>query len=340
MTWLDLSYNRLLRLEDAVFSTLPQLNYLDLSHNGELDINSKAFVGLENSLFELKLNNLSLTNIPEFPLGQLKRLSLAYNELTELPPELAINLTQLNYLDLKFNDFTIIPDLIKCLPQLHFLSISGNPITVLLNDSFEGISEELQELELSSLALNTFDQGVLSHCRHLSRIVLSGYSFIKNFSIPKVTSQLYNLKTIELHATEIFKQNTTNNDKTSANVILNAIQDTEQTNFDKELDGKLPSKTKQIIFTGNSLRFIGENVLNAVVSSDIEIIFQNTGVSSLPVNLFKNLENMRYISVTFNNINSTLSNLPNPTPIHPFSRLLLRKLELTGTNLVCDCGIG
>lgn len=65
LTWLDLSYNRLVRLDDGVFSDLPYLTHLDLSHNKQLLLESRGrtFHGLEDSLLYLDLSNISLLSV-------------------------------------------------------------------------------------------------------------------------------------------------------------------------------------------------------------------------------------------------------------------------------------
>lgn len=57
---LDLSSNRIARFEDAAFATLPQLTVLDLSNNEDLEVFGRVFKGLENSLLELSLDNISI----------------------------------------------------------------------------------------------------------------------------------------------------------------------------------------------------------------------------------------------------------------------------------------
>lgn len=66
--WLDLSYNRLVRLDDGVFSDLSYLTHLDLSHNKQLILEShgRTFYGLENTLLYLGLNNISLLSVSIF----------------------------------------------------------------------------------------------------------------------------------------------------------------------------------------------------------------------------------------------------------------------------------
>ncbi|KAI5698085.1 hypothetical protein M8J75_001448 [Diaphorina citri] len=57
---LDLSYNRIMRLDDSNFATLPHLSFLDLSHNRELAFEPKgrSFIGLDSSLLFLGLRNI------------------------------------------------------------------------------------------------------------------------------------------------------------------------------------------------------------------------------------------------------------------------------------------
>lgn len=60
-----MSYNRLVRLDDGVFSELNYLTHLDLSHNKQLLLESRGrtFHGLEDSLLYLDLSNISLLSV-------------------------------------------------------------------------------------------------------------------------------------------------------------------------------------------------------------------------------------------------------------------------------------
>lgn len=68
LVWMDLSYNRLVRLDDGVFSDLPHLVHLDLSHNKQLILESRGrtFYGLEDTLLHLSLSNISLLSVSNF----------------------------------------------------------------------------------------------------------------------------------------------------------------------------------------------------------------------------------------------------------------------------------
>lgn len=154
---LDLSNNRLVRLEDAAFATLPHLMELNLGHNSELEVTGKAFIGLENCLLHLNLDNVSITAFPDLPLPFLRRLTIADNDLPFVPPELATNMTSLTSLDLSYNDLTNVPLLTHSLPRLRQLSLAGNPISVLTNTSLLGAAETLKHLDISNLQLNSFE---------------------------------------------------------------------------------------------------------------------------------------------------------------------------------------
>lgn len=119
----------------------------------------KAFVGLQGSLIKLGLNNVSLTTIPDLPLPLLRVLKIAENELPTVSQELARNMSSLRVLDLSDNDLTSVPILTQLLKNLRYLSLAGNSITMLTNESFVGMSETLEYLDISKLHLNTFEVG-------------------------------------------------------------------------------------------------------------------------------------------------------------------------------------
>lgn len=121
----------------------------------------KAFVGLQGSLIKLGLNNVSLTEIPDLPLPLLRVLRVAENELPTVSQELAHNMSSLRVLDLSDNDLTNVPVLMQLLKNLRSLSLAGNSITMITNDSFVGLSETLEDLDVSQLHLNSFEVGNL-----------------------------------------------------------------------------------------------------------------------------------------------------------------------------------
>lgn len=145
-----------MRLEDAAFSTLPNLAVLDLSDNNELEVYGRMFIGLER-LMELSLDNISLIQAPDLNLPNLRILSIAHNELPSIPPELAANLTSLRVLDLSGNDLTAVPLITHSLPNIRSLSLAGNPISSLTNTSLLGAADTVEYLDIAHLQLTMIE---------------------------------------------------------------------------------------------------------------------------------------------------------------------------------------
>ncbi|KRT80569.1 hypothetical protein AMK59_7610 [Oryctes borbonicus] len=158
LSWLDLSYNRLIQIDDAVFSSLPRLSSLNLSHNTQLLLESgRTFDGIEDSLLHLALDNVSLTYVPELLLPSLISLSLAYNALPTVPPEMAANISSLQRLNLNSNDLSAVPVITHSLTQLRQLLMSNNPITALSNTSLLGVADHLEDLDITNFDLNILE---------------------------------------------------------------------------------------------------------------------------------------------------------------------------------------
>lgn len=67
------------------------------------------------------------------------------------------NLTSLHYLDLSFNDLTVVPLITHTLPELKIFNLADNPITAITNTSFLGLAESLEELDIRRLTLSVFE---------------------------------------------------------------------------------------------------------------------------------------------------------------------------------------
>lgn len=70
---------------------------------------------------------------------------------------MASNLTTLHYLDLSYNDLTVIPIVTHTLPELKWLNLAHNPITAITNASFFGVMETLEYLDIRRLSLSVFE---------------------------------------------------------------------------------------------------------------------------------------------------------------------------------------
>lgn len=343
LSWLDLSHNLLIRLEDAAFATLPRLNYLDLSHNKELEINGKVFIGLENTLTELKLQNISLDVAPDLALGKLESLNLALNELPTIPQQLAENLTNLRKLDLSYNDLTIIPEMIRFLPDLRSLSLAGNPITTLTNTTMVGITDDLEELNIANLDLHEFEYGVFHDLQVLRSLHLSAYPGIPSFNILKLIECSYNLRTLGIHGPQPRSEASVSSFTDGISALVSPKFQSTPSDFNRELNGDFPYKVRKIIFEGHLLNRLADDILQGVRSPVLHIVFRNTSITNLPEKLFNNLDNVRNITLDFDHTNQKLTKIPNPNNAqYPNSneKTYLTDLDVEKMSLSCDCELG
>ncbi|KAG8310793.1 hypothetical protein J6590_056630 [Homalodisca vitripennis] len=239
---LDLSFNRLLRLEDSTFASMPRLASLELSHNTELSLEprGRSFIGLDDTLNYLGLRNVSLSSIPELPLPNLHTLQLSWNTISVLPPEMASNLTLLRHLDLSHNLLSQVPLVTHSLPQLRALFLSHNMISSLTNTSLLGGAERIRELDIRHLPLNYFEMGALGKMRILETLHISPTKNVRDFNLPELLQYNYGLHNLHIEM----------EDKNSLN---------------EEMHGEFPFKVRNITISGKQLRTLGNNILQKKV---------------------------------------------------------------------------
>ncbi|KAE9551869.1 hypothetical protein FO519_004918 [Halicephalobus sp. NKZ332] len=152
---------------------------IDLSQNFIENINVNAFRGLEDKLFQLLLNQNSLSAIPYHSLTYLQQLRYLYlqqNQITDIPPQTFANvkLENLKYLHLDTNKISLIQKGALTNLPLQVLTISNNKITDLEKDS---ISKSLWFIDLK--------HNLLQHIPYLA------------------LKELNNLKTLDLESNNI-----------------------------------------------------------------------------------------------------------------------------------------
>ncbi|XP_051160683.1 chaoptin isoform X1 [Leptopilina boulardi] len=318
LTWLDLSYNRLVRLDDGIFSDLHNLDYLDLSHNKQLILEQRGrtFHGLEDSLLFLGLSNISLLSVPDLPFHRLQTLHLAHNELASVPAEMAANLTSLRYLDLSYNDLTVVPLITHALPELKSFNLAYNPITIITNTSFLGVADSLEELDIRGLTLSIFEAGALCKASKLRTLLITAYTEIKRFNFPNLLEYNHGLKNLFIHVHN-------------------------ETSLEKEMKGKFPVKLYNFTFSGRNFKHLHNDILMGMKSPHLHFGLRNTSISTIHRDLFTNAISVRNITIDL--YNNDVRTLMNPSSAHkpsvPGKRFLMR-LRMAGSHLNCDCDIG
>ncbi|CAH2085309.1 unnamed protein product [Euphydryas editha] len=320
LAWLDLSDNHLVRIESGSFTALPKLLWLDLSMNTPFNSGergSSIFKGLERRLSHLGLRNVSLTSVPSMPLPKLKSLDLSYNNLASLATDITANLTRLRSLDLSYNDLTNVPVATHSLSDLRWLSLSGNPISALMNTSMYGVSPRLEYLDVTHLKLSILEHGAFSKMYGLRTLKISVNGNVRDFNIPKILTHNDALENLYLQV------------------------DNSQIDLSKEMQGLLPSKLNNITITGRALKFLSQNLLKGVTSQTLKLTIFNTSIEEIESEVFWRPGRIKNLTLDLRNNN--IARVPNPAkhewPGVPNS-LFLQDIYVAGNPLQCDCRIG
>uniref|UniRef100_A0A182FJ01 Chaoptin n=1 Tax=Anopheles albimanus TaxID=7167 RepID=A0A182FJ01_ANOAL len=320
LAWLDLSHNRLVRLEDAAFATLPRLATLDLSHNDELEVMGRAFIGLEGSLIELRLANVSLGAVPELASPSL-----------HLSQRAALDTTGAG-------------------GQSQNLYLAGNPITALTNTSLLGAADTLESLDIANLQLHLIETGVLNKLHHLRSLRISTYPALASFNIPRILENANNLRELWIEAPKPPSPHSSSSSPSS--VGAKGVKQTGNpsgqpvpaTDLRREMDGELPRKLRTITIGGTGFSRLSDTLLRGVQAPTLHFRLHNTSIVTLPPNLFRNIGRpVRNVSVTIDSDNDLLQNVPNPNTAHYLAlpeHVFLTDLHLSGSELSCDCEIG
>ncbi|XP_053605406.1 chaoptin isoform X2 [Plodia interpunctella] len=318
LAWLDLSDNRLVRVEEGAFTALPRLRWLDLSNNQPFNSGERGisvFKGLERRLFHLMLRNVSLLSVPSMPLPKLRSLDMSYNNLPSIPPDSMANLTRLRVLDLSYNDLSTVPVATHSLNDLRWLSLSGNPISALMNTSLYGVSPKLEYLDVTRLRLRILEHGTFSKMFTLKTLKVTSFSGMREFNVPRMLT--YNA------------------------ALENLFIEVDSVEFGRELSAQLPSKLNNITITGRSLRYLSPYLLLGVQSKDLRLTIYNTSIEEIPSEVFWSPGRVRNLTldVRSNYIMKVANPGQKPWPGVP-NNVFLEDILVAGNPLVCDCGIG
>ncbi|XP_012272309.1 toll-like receptor Tollo [Orussus abietinus] len=171
---LDLSYNRITRLEPAVFRDLYSLQILRLQGNLLDGLLENTFSALYN-LHTLVLSDNRLTNIDAATLSGLyvlSFLSLDNNRLDALHPSSLKNASSLQDLYLNGNRLTVIPEALEATPLLRTLDLGENLISEIPNGTFDHLSQ-MYGLRLTENHIGNLSKGIFDRTKELKILNLS-----------------------------------------------------------------------------------------------------------------------------------------------------------------------
>ncbi|XP_037908656.1 toll-like receptor Tollo [Hermetia illucens] len=171
---LDLSNNKINKLESPMFRSLHTLQILKLQDNYIDAIPENTFAELTN-LHTLILSNNRLSTIDSYTLRGLYGiliLSLDYNRISRIDALALKNCSSLQDLHLNGNELTSVPDVLHYVPLLKTLDLGENHITTIENASFSSM-ENLFGLRLTENAIEFVKRGVFDRMQSLQILNLS-----------------------------------------------------------------------------------------------------------------------------------------------------------------------
>lgn len=174
--YMSLSRNVIRELPGGSFQMFKNLLFLDLSGNSLAILNAEMFVGLENSLMELKLSQNKITNIGNIPLKltQLRRLDLSHNNIVDIPRNAFDGVENLVYLNLS-NNHHLAPmpsSIINPLTKLQSFDLSNVGLRTVQSDLFSK-SPNLKTIFLRNNKISELADGTFSNLRNLTNVDLS-----------------------------------------------------------------------------------------------------------------------------------------------------------------------
>ncbi|XP_063912433.1 chaoptin-like isoform X1 [Zophobas morio] len=320
LSWLDLSYNRLGQIDGGTFKGVPRLSSLNLGHNSQLTLegNGLSFQGLEYTLLNLNLDNVSLSQVPTMSTPNLLTLSLALNFLPTVSAEIAGNMSSLRYLNLDYNDLSVVPIVTHSLTELRYLSMVGNPITTLSNTSLLGVANQLEYLDIRMLNLSILESGAFCKMHSLRTLKIDLYRNVKNLNIPRILQFNERLKNLEIFISK------------------------DAENLEREMSGLWPSKLYNLTLTGKGIKRLSTSMFQGIQVPFFHLHLRNTSLPKVSVDIFENMINVRNISLDVRN-NQLLKNLQNPSTGRKLNQpraTFLTDLKLSESKWSCDCDLG
>ncbi|GAB1605448.1 leucine-rich repeat neuronal protein 2-like [Argonauta hians] len=159
LTYLDISSNGLVNIEDYSFENLEKLHTLILRDNMLSELNNRTFYGL-NNLISLDISENHLTVLSDntfqyFP--KLLELNLTENYIHRISDTAFIGLHALDSLHMMHNRLTTVPtEALQYIEHLRFLNLHSNNIQHILDYSFYNNSK-LASINIANNNLKTID---------------------------------------------------------------------------------------------------------------------------------------------------------------------------------------
>ncbi|XP_043481330.1 toll-like receptor 6 [Leptopilina heterotoma] len=197
------------QLDKHSFKSIPQIEIIDISSNRLEKLNSDTFCSLTN----LVVLNISRNNFPTIQnLGisdcslDIKTLDLSHNLIKTLPVNAFSKLKRLNVLDLSENEINVIVDrAFHGLRSLRTLDLSNNRISTLPAQVFKEMVNSLKELKMGNNSISYVPNGLVANMNQLVALDLSNNLLTNNGIESSAFSGLIRLVLLDLSNNKIGK---------------------------------------------------------------------------------------------------------------------------------------
>lgn len=320
ITVLDLSYNAFEVFPDGL-NDYPTLKYLNLSFNKIYRINNDAFRRLSN-LERLDLSHNLIrqwTSIGPYAFSSTQNLAfldISYNPLGELKPkeENPLQIQSLEILRLNNCSITYLENkLLVGLPNLKELHLSENPISALI---LRLSSQSLKFLDLSRCKLNRVVAPIFRNLTALETLYMRQNRFLKNFNCESPSLRYLDISDCNLEKIpEGYLPNIG-----AVNLQGNRIRVISQNNFDTY------SNLTRLDLSSNAISNVDKDAFNGLKNIERIDLSQNT-LSSINRETFYYNQKLDFLNLSRNYITSVPSFLSNSLEILDLSNCEISSVD-------------
>ncbi|KAL5285105.1 hypothetical protein ACFFRR_007069 [Megaselia abdita] len=353
LVFLDLSSNKINKLEPSIFRNLRSLQVLQLSENYIDSIPENTFVELTN-LHTLVLSHNRLTNIGPmtfYGLFGISILSLDFNRINKIDAIAFKNCSSLQELHINSNKLQRVPEALSYVPLLKTLDIGENLITNIENTSLN-LLESLYGLRLTENLIDIIKRGVFDRMKSLQILNLSKNkirhiepgSFHKNIQLQAIRLDENHLKSIaglfnELPTLMLLNISNNHMEKFDYSHIPNRLQWLDiSANRINELSNyfEIESDISLTTFDASSNR-LTEVTANSIPNSVEVLSLKNNHITTIQPYTFFKKPNLTSVDL-FGNKLTTLE--PNALRLSPVpAHKTIPEFSIGGNPFKCDCNL-
>ncbi|XP_047531220.1 toll-like receptor 6 [Vanessa atalanta] len=352
MVILNISFNRLSRIDRYMFQDLYSLQKLNLDHNEIASIDEHAFEELRN-LHSLTLSNNKLLHIHTHiftDLHVLHELFLDNNKIKHIDENAFDNMTTIGDLGLNDNFLSSIPSSIRKLRSLRSLDIGNNNITHLSRENFHGLSE-LFGLRLVDNKVTHLNEDTFEHLPQLQVLNLASNKI--NLVSPGCFRKNINLKLLRMDGNDITKFDgifSTLNSLVWLNMSANKISSFDFDTFPSSLEwldlhmnyintfhNNDMNSNVNIKLLDLSFNNITELIVTSIPKSVQKLYLNNNYISHIQVGVFSKLQRLSTVTLNNNKIVQLDMNAFRLDQIDEDNDL--PEFFISGNPFVCDCSM-